>query len=105
VKNGGEPGSALARGRVRCLGWVSAVVLLVLLAAAGLPSPGQQFAAGERVAACVEDVSIIAVRAAARRLGAIAAGPRSNAQPAPRPASRWRCLPCGGLPPLRAPPA
>lgn len=94
--------TAGCRGRRhRYLGFVSAVVLFVLLAAAGLPldgatAPTQHIAAGDRA---VEH----AVRRAARGEPAVVEAAGGAASAAPRPVSRQRCIAARGLPPARAP--
>jgi hypothetical protein len=88
--------------RHRCLGFVSAVVLFVLLAAAGLPM-GSSVAASQCVEAG-ERAAVHAVRRAVRReccAAVVARGAAAGARP--RPVSRQRCMPARGLPPARAP--
>jgi hypothetical protein len=77
------------------------MVLLVLLAAAGLPlggtmAPTQHIEHGERA---VEQ----AVRRAARGEPAAVDAARGAAVAAPRPVPRQRCIAARGLPPARAP--
>lgn len=85
----------------RCLGFVSAVVLFVLLASAGLPfggamAPAQNIEAGERA---VEH----AARRATRGEPVVVAAARQAARALPRPVARQRCIAARGLPPARAP--
>ena len=89
----------------RCLGWLGAVVLFVLLAAAGQPAAGRAFVGAEPVAARCEVACVgapgrsapVAVHAAARAL--------LSTRKAPRPLGRQRSVQCRGLPPPRAPTA
>jgi hypothetical protein len=94
-------------GRGRAHGFVSAVLLLVLLATTGLGAEvgPRDRAAGGHVTCCDADYAVAVARAAER--AQIAARPVliAAANAAPRPAHRQRRIDSGGLPPPRAPTA
>lgn len=87
-------------GRARL---VSAVLMVVLLAATGWPAETQRLVERDRVASCEAQLPAATSRAGERQ--------QLLAQPAhpavhvalPRPPHRQRRIDCGGLPPPRAP--
>lgn len=90
----------------RCLGWLGAVVLFVLLTTAGEAVGGQTFVGAEPVAtrcdgACRGDVR----RSEPAAHHVAAARTLQSARRAPRPFGRQRSVQRRGLPPPRAPTA
>ena len=99
-------GPLLAAPGRRCLGWLGAVVLFVLLTTAGQAAAGSAFVGSAPVAtrcegACRGDVR----RAEPAAHHAAAARTLQSARRAPRPFGRQRSVQRRGLPPPRAPTA
>jgi len=86
---------------VRAVAWLGAVVLLVLVATAGLPTGSR----GVVVPAAIEAVEVAVVRADAGVMPAVVGvrRPGVGAVAVPRPQSRTRSVQDRGLPPPRAP--
>lgn len=97
------PGGFVAPWRSRAAAFAAALVLAVLLTAAGVPASAYQSAAASHAT----QVEARAVRAAVERqlpnLAAQQSAPRLPIVRAPRPVPRARSILSGGLPPLRAP--
>jgi hypothetical protein len=89
--------------RERCLGWVGALMLCVVLAAAGMPAGGGIIADGARIEACHERADRVHQRAVARTGDAARQGTRAVTSAPPRPRPRAQTIEAGGLPPPRAP--
>jgi len=84
-------------------GWLGALMLCVVLAAAGMPAAGGVIADATRIEAC-HGRTVRALPYAAARLAADdrpGAGAVTAALPRPRP--RAQTIAAGGLPPPRAP--
>ncbi len=99
-------GSLLTTPGRRCLGWLGAVVLFVLLTTAGQAVDAQTLVGPEPVATRCEGARRGDVRRsepAARHV--VAARTLQSARTAPRPLGRQRSVQSRGLPPPRAPTA
>lgn len=90
----------------RCLGWLGAVVLFVLLTTAGQAVGAQTLVGPEPVATRCEGARRGDVRRSEPAAHhAVAARTLQSERTAPRSAGRRRCVQCRGLPPPRAPTA
>ena len=89
----------------RSFGWVGAMVLLVLLAAAGLPASGGDLFVAAPVAARNEGRSDRAIRVVALAPRLVVAPVASARVSLPRVLPRSRSVQRRGLPPSRAPTA
>ena len=89
----------------RLLGFCSAVVLFVLLVAAGLPAEGCGSIGREPVAVRCEGLRVREVRRLASAVAERTAAVVAVANRRPRPLGRCRQVQCRGLPPPRAPTA
>lgn len=99
-------GSLLATPGRRCLGWLGAVVLFVLLTTAGQAVGGQNFVGAEPVATRCEGARRGDVRGSEPAAHHVAAAHTlQSARTAPRPLGRQRSVQRRGLPPPRAPTA
>lgn len=102
----GRAGSPLAAPGRRCLGWLSAVVLFVLLATAGQAVASGALVGAEPVASCCDVVRHGDVRRREPASHHVAARHTlASARTAPRPSGRQRSVQRRGLPPPRAPTA
>ncbi len=96
-------GTSALPGRFAGRGWFAAVMLLVLLTAAGLPGPGAGLAARQRVEANHEAQAPRPARAVAGEVIAAERLVRAADVQLPRPLPRTRSVQARGLPPSRAP--
>lgn len=86
-------------------GWFTAVMLLVLLAAAGLPGGNAELSARQRIETNSEAPPARLLRVAAGELPAAEQVGGAPVEQLPRPLPRTRSVQARGLPPSRAPTA
>ncbi len=87
----------------RCPGWLGALMLCVVLAAAGMPAGGSTVADGTRIEACHGRAARARPFAVARLAAEAQPGFAAVAVALPRPRPRTQTIEAGGLPPPRAP--
>jgi hypothetical protein len=95
-------------GCERCLGWrpvgwLGALMLCVVLAAAGMPAGGGTVVDGARIEACRDHQGQALPRATARSAADARPGAAAVTAALPRPRPRAHTIESGGLPPPRAP--
>lgn len=87
----------------RCAGWLGALLLCVVLAAAGMPAGGGVIVDGTRIEACHDRAARVRSHAAAGLASEARPGVAGLTAALPRPRPRARTIEAGGLPPPRAP--